>query len=284
MRFIFSVVALLMSAGIACAQSLPLARLSLNSSPIMVSDVTSGMLHWTDSETDVVLDVSVAGSAPLDIYEVAGSAPAAIVAGAFGSSVVHGGRRVNGIAFAGCPQFDCDYLGAIPHGGSLTCLVSYAQYARCDIWNFRNQIDVTLKAGESGGSYSVNTVASCYGAWNIAHSNPGNSLSVFTGLPQRFTVINERGAFVGSTIASQGYFHGIGWNGSLIPSGAWGQLASDNKNPMGMLQSPSYVSDYMTGSATATALECLQSPPGLSGTGGAFLNERSFLLMVTYRG
>ena len=175
------------------AQSLPLGYLSPTSSPVP-SDAISTVLHYTDSETDIQLSLmGLPANMPQDVYDI-GIIPDAIVASTYGSSVIHGGQRVNGTSFAGCAQYACAYLGAInigPIAGQITTNVSYAAAPRWDVWNFRNQRDLELRAG---GNTTVRvTIAAGAPSPSPVWGQLSSALvaTPFTGLPPDISVSFE---------------------------------------------------------------------------------------------
>lgn len=215
--------ALFFIVGSAHAQSLPLGYLSPTSSTTP-NDAVSSILHWTDDETDAQL--SLAGlNGPQDIYDL-GTVPVAISTQPFGSSVVHGGKRVNGAAFAGCAQFACLYIGsANPVSGTITTNISFTASPRWDVWNFYHKRDLELRAGGSA-TFNVRVAAGAPPPTSSWQQFPtAFSALPFTGLPQDISATFYQAI---NTLAPPGV-------GGVTAGSAWGQVAIgvNNLTPCG---------------------------------------------------
>lgn len=228
MMFRYSVaiyaVALGLYATNATAQSLPLGRLSASSAPVPTVDVVaSSALHYTDGETDAQLSTSsLAANTSYDVYDLL-TQSVSIATAPFGSSVVHGGKRVNGTAFTGCAQYACIYLGAVitDASGKINQQISYGQNRRWDVWNFYNQIDVRLQVGEpaTGSNIWVNctsTLCPQYPAFSALNGHTANNGTVFTGLSTLVEVDFHESGFVNSTSGPTALIAAIGWDTATV--------------------------------------------------------------------
>lgn len=141
----------------------------------------------------------------------------------------------NGLSSYSISANQCTIVGSIyvdAAGGTVSNFMSYRQSSKWSTWNFYNRQRITVIAGDSTASWSYAT-----NAWRAANAAAGNSITVFSGLPEApyslsYTI--EAGqASLGNTASSTGAI-GIGYNWSSgAPNGTQGKFNFANNTGVG---------------------------------------------------
>ncbi len=124
-------------------------------------------------------------------------------------------RYASGSTFTAAAN-QATYVGSIVMDGTnsqVSCHVSYGQSRKCGIWNAYNRKKILLSAGDSTASWTYDTQT-----LRQSRATAGNTLQIFTGLPEEF-VIAEFNQKVGVSTTSENPQIGIGLNSTTAISG-----------------------------------------------------------------
>ena len=196
---------------------------------------SAGVITWAAPETPLSLSLSgLSANSIHDLYLVDQSGVPAIarVPGA-AKDAIKFGFRLNANTIAGylsdgssvtIGRYRGLYIGSVlisPTAGVAQCDVSYGLSRQWGVWNYFNQAQITLRAGEttriSYGHILTNA------DWAPYAANTAASLTAFCGRPETVDLSYLQGTWrksVGgySTIGNSG----IGWNSVCAPSGTIG--------------------------------------------------------------
>ena len=150
----------------------------------------------------------------------------------------------NGLSSYTISANQCTYVGSLSidtSSGQVSAYASWGQSRKWGVWNAYNRQPIQMQAGDNTSySYLTNT-------WRVARATSGNSIEVFTGLPEEAFSLSTSG-YTGGSITTNQTAAGavaVGWNSTTAPSGRVGKFSFTNSTASPIVTDNAVIGAYL---------------------------------------
>lgn len=143
------------------------------------------------------------------------------------------------------------YVGSISMDGTngqVSCLLAWGQSRKWAVWNAYNRVPITLKAGDSTGTWTDNGAA-----FRASNNSASNRADAFCGLAdEMITATFHQRIFVAVTHTAQ---IGVGWNSTTAASGMNGTVSAGASTDVTATITAKHINPPSLGVNRVTSLE-----------------------------